>query len=461
MYNSDPMQQDDIYNEEQGTQETQPTSQPLPLPAERHAHLWGFLIPCQSKKPQIDFSKTSPTVVFGRAIECDQKIEGPTISNLHCRLTWDGQESEKSLVTIMDLSRNGTFINGQKIGKDQTWILRDGNEISLGSWKHQTGMAEYRYIFRFTASGQPRGELFKHYDIGHTLGTGAFATVFHAISRNTGVTYAVKRIPRSRFKTNDSTGKNMFMREINILEGLCHRNICQLKETFFDVDAISLVLEYVDGGDLFGYMIQLHDRGRSRQDIWAGLEAKIDEEPIRHATRQICEAVAYIHSKGIAHRDLKPENILVTKDDPPVVKVADFGLAKAVDSMTQFRTQCGTPIYIAPEVIVRENHAEGYDHLVDSWSVGVIVFNLLTGESPFNDDPEDIPVHLRIARRKVVWDKLRNGPHSQEAMSFVARLLETDPRRLTTRRTCSCGQLVHVLHRRSGVCTDAFGHRRR
>lgn len=102
----------------------------------------------------------------------------------------------------------------------------------------------------------------------------------------------------------------------------------------------------------------------------------------------------YIHAKGIAHRDLKPENVLLTSAIPPVVKVADFGLAKAVNSMTMFKvrlsacliireapmqcvfqTTCGTPCYLAPEVILR-GPEQGYDHLVDSWSVGVIVFSM-------------------------------------------------------------------------------------
>jgi serine/threonine/tyrosine protein kinase RAD53 len=84
--------------------------------------------------------------------------------------------------------------------------------------------------------------------------------------------------------------------------------------------------------------------------------------------------LSYIHSKGITHRDLKPENVLLTRDNPPLIKVADFGLAKVVDSLTMLRTMCGTPSYLAPEVVT--DAPDGYDNLVDSWSVGVIVFSM-------------------------------------------------------------------------------------
>ena len=108
----------------------------------------------------------------------------------------------------------------------------------------------------------------------------------------------------------------------------------------------------------------------------------------------------YVHEMGICHRDLKPENVLLTADDPPIVKIADFGLAKVIDSMTMLRvrpsfvslfrnpsstqaaqTMCGTPAYLAPEVVTQTNN-EGYDQIVDSWSVGVIVFCMCVLVSP-------------------------------------------------------------------------------
>jgi serine/threonine/tyrosine protein kinase RAD53 len=98
------------------------------------------------------------------------------------------------------------------------------------------------------------------------------------------------------------------------------------------------------------------------------------EQQVRRMAAQICHAVAYIHSQGIAHRDLKPENVMVTETNPPDCKVADFGLAKLVGSGTFLKTMCGTPAYLAPEVMLRNSLQQGYDNRVDSWSLGVIFY---------------------------------------------------------------------------------------
>ncbi|KAF8322231.1 Pkinase-domain-containing protein [Clavulina sp. PMI_390] len=96
----------------------------------------------------------------------------------------------------------------------------------------------------------------------------------------------------------------------------------------------------------------------------------LDEPETKRMTRSVCEGLAYIHSQGIAHRDLKPENILLTRDGEP--KIADFGLAKMVDSQTFLKTACGTPAYLAPEVL--DDLPTGYSPKVDSWSMAVIVY---------------------------------------------------------------------------------------
>ena len=169
----------------------------------------------------------------------------------------------------------------------------------------------------------------------------------------------------------------------------------------------------------------------------------------------------YVHALGIAHRDLKPENVLLTDDNPPVVKVADFGLAKVIDSMTMLRvrvvtaelqlqrrgvdvnvrgqTMCGTPAYLAPEVVNQTPGQEGYDQSVDSWSVGVIVFAMyahsrisprvlsdifyrLTMTTPFGDEDVEQDVKTRVSTRKVQWNYLTEFHTSPAGKPLTPRI---------------------------------------
>ncbi|KAG9316853.1 kinase-like domain-containing protein [Chiua virens] len=459
--------------EEQTQQATQSTQQESSL-KEFERHIWGYLHPCNSLLRRADFYKVQPVVYVGRGEFNDLILPGAKVSTRHCRLVWDGVEHEKSAVVVADTSSNGTFINGNKIGKDKTAVLRDGNEIAFGTPVPQPASVEdYRFIFKLTAAipTPPADAEGVHamYDITHELGKGSFATVVKAISRKTGQWFAIKMIQESKVRRANANGKsdadkeNAFMREIAILEELDHPYICKLKEVFRDRGKIGkcffAIVVYVDGGDLLDYIVKKH---------------RVDEGTAIHITRQLCDALAYIHAKGIAHRDLKPENVLLTAEDPPTVKVADFGLAKVVDSLTFLKvccvvyfasnlpdrvrkTMCGTPNYLAPEVVTQTDQQPGYSHLVDSWSVGVIVFCMLTGTNPFIEDESQHDIKVRVATRTIDWDSLHCLPVSEYgeykyvstaaykallsvniAKDFIRRLLEPDPRkRLSLSAACS------------------------
>ncbi|KDR75942.1 hypothetical protein GALMADRAFT_68135 [Galerina marginata CBS 339.88] len=415
---------DDAYNDSQDsdqqtqTQSTQQASQPQTVALD--AHLWGYLQPCSQALTRIDFWKIHPRYTIGRNTELNQVVlPGFKVSNQHCILTWDGKDRESTVVAL-DLSSNGTFINGEKIGKNQTRILREGNEIAFGTsipQPHNAGLEDYRFVYRHTAAGVPLEGLYAHYDLGIELGKGSFATVRKAVHRVSGQWFAVKMINGSktvRRGGHGNTSRNStFAREISIMEKLEHRNICKLVEVFFqDDNAINLVLELVDGGDLLEHILK---------------NGGLPEVNARDITYQMCDALAYIHSKGVTHRDLKPENVLLSVDNPPLIKVADFGLAKVVDSLTMLRTMCGTPSYLAPEVVQQDNR-DGYDNLVDSWSVGVIVFSMLTNAGPFIED-ENQEIKTRILERRVDWGTLANFPITNEAHQFIRGLLQEDPRR--------------------------------
>ncbi|KAK0213283.1 kinase-like domain-containing protein [Desarmillaria ectypa] len=407
---------DDEEQTQQATQSTQQAEQANPV----DSNLWGILQPCNANNTRMDLPKTSPTIRIGRHPSNTFVLRGARVSNQHCEIVWDGvSNNNTAAVTVVDRSTNGTFINGCRIGKGHQRLLHDGNEIAFGTVIPQGPQSheDYRYIFRIVAGGDKLEGVYVDYEVAHELGKGAFATVVKAMSRKTGEWVAVKMIreKRPQGSTSVTTTQTQLNREINIMASLSHPNICAMKNVYYHQDgSINLVLELVEGGDLLDYIT-------SRDGL--------SEDLTRHIAWQLCDALAYVHSLGVTHRDLKPENVLLTKDDPPIIKVADFGLAKVVDSLTMLRTMCGTPSYLAPEVVKQENH-QGYDNLVDSWSVGVIVYSMLTNTTPFIEDENQPDIRTRIAERWIHWGPLKT--HSPEARHFIQALLETDPAKRMT-----------------------------
>lgn len=150
------------------------------------------------------------------------------------------------------------------------------------------------------------------------------------------------------------------------------------------------------------------------------------ERNARFVVRNILGGIKYLHSQGIAHRDLKPENIMMVNEDTLDIKIADFGLSRMVDDGSFMSTLCGTPNYVAPEVIQRR----GYTSSVDIWSIGVITYALISSSLPFFGDAKDElgSLYAKIIkgdfefRKKEVWDVV-----SQECKDFIRSLLNVDP----------------------------------
>ncbi|KAJ6498736.1 kinase-like domain-containing protein [Mycena sanguinolenta] len=421
------MDDQDVPDEEmlQQTQEedsgTQPTSQPEP--SQTHKEFWGYLSPCLSQTlERVSLHRSQQVITIGRHEEFNMVVfPGFKISNRHAIIRWNGLENSSAIVTIEDISTNGTFINGEKIGKGNQRLLKEGNEIAFGStarFTENNGLYDYRYMFRDLVSNVKKRPVEELYDIHNELGKGSFATVYKALHKASGDWVAVKVInetkrqngPSGTATTSDARPRPN--REIDVMNSLRHPNICELREVFYNANGgMDLVLELVEGGDLLDFIL-------SRNGL--------TEDLAKHITYQLCQALAYIHEKGIAHRDLKPENVLLTTDDPPIVKVADFGLAKIVDEQTRLKTMCGTPSYLAPEVVTQQNNS-GYDSLVDSWSVGVILFSMCTNTTPFIE-PSVEDLKTRIAERQIEWTQVQTVGLSPEAVDFLRCLLEYNPR---------------------------------
>ncbi|KAK0462410.1 kinase-like domain-containing protein [Desarmillaria tabescens] len=367
--------------------------------------LWGSLHPRNATNlVRIDFFTINSLIKIGRNPYTNNVVlPGTRVSNRHCEIRW-----EHKTAVVTDFSSNGTWVNDVKLGVNKLCILKDGDEIAFGTTMPQE-TEDYRFVFhthKTSLKEYDRGELYKHYDIAHKIGEGSFGTVSKGMSLKTGEFVAIKIILLPRSPGQARTVRRNMAREVNIMSNVDHPNICKLKDVYDheNDNSINLVMELVEGGSLFEYI----NKGLTRS-----------EGATKLITWQICEAVKYLHDRGVTHRDIKPENILLTKTDPPLVKIADFGLAKVVDHLTMLRTNCGTSYYRAPETYVKKRQVGMYDYLADSWSVGVVVFEMLTNEFPSDETTAPDP--------KIKWTLLDRAGASSDAKDFIDCLLQADP----------------------------------
>lgn len=247
------------------------------------------------------------------------------------------------------------------------------------------------------------------YELGRTLGEGNFGKVKLARRVDTGEAFAVKILDRKRIL--DLKIHDQIKREIATLKLLKHPNVVRLHEVSASKTKIYMVLEYVNGGELFD---KIEKKGRLPEQIG------------RKLFQQLIDGISYCHDKGVYHRDLKPENVLV--DAEGKLKISDFGLGALSQNLANdglLHTTCGSPNYIAPEVLANR----GYDGAVsDIWSCGVILYIILTGALPFDDR------NLAVLYQKIVKGDTQIPKYlSQGAQSMLKRILDPNPStRLTT-----------------------------
>ncbi|XVE88219.1 hypothetical protein DITRI_Ditri19aG0051300 [Diplodiscus trichospermus] len=244
--------------------------------------------------------------------------------------------------------------------------------------------------------------LLGRYEVGKLLGHGTFAKVYHARNVKSGDSVAIKVIDKEKILKVGLIAH--IKREIAILRRVRHPNIVQLFEVMATKSKIYFVMEYVRGGELFNKVA----KGRLKEDV------------ARKYFQQLISAVNFCHARGVYHRDLKPENLLL--DENGNLKVSDFGLSAVSDQIRQdglFHTFCGTPAYVAPEVLARK----GYDAAkVDIWSCGVILFVLLAGYLPFQDQ------NIMAMYKKIYKGEFRCPRwFSPELIRLLTKLLDTNP----------------------------------
>ncbi|CDP08626.1 unnamed protein product [Coffea canephora] len=241
------------------------------------------------------------------------------------------------------------------------------------------------------------------YELGKTLGEGSFAKVKCAKNLQTGDTVAIKIIDRERVLRHKMV--EQIKREISTMKLIKHPNVVSLIEVMASKTKIYIVLEYVDGGELFDKIAKY---------------GRLKEDEARRYFQQLINAVDYCHSRGVYHRDLKPENLLL--DSCGSLKVSDFGLSafsKQVRADGLLHTACGTPNYVAPEVLTDK----GYDGTSsDVWSCGVILFVLMAGYLPF-DEQNLVALYRRIQKADFCFPTW----FSSSSKKLIKRILDPNP----------------------------------
>uniref|UniRef100_A0AAZ1X939 non-specific serine/threonine protein kinase n=1 Tax=Oreochromis aureus TaxID=47969 RepID=A0AAZ1X939_OREAU len=245
------------------------------------------------------------------------------------------------------------------------------------------------------------------YEFGRVVGDGNFAVVRECRRRDNGQTLAIKIVERAKLIGRE----HMMQNELSLLGSLRHPRIVRLFAHHHTNTHSYLVMELVSGGDLFE---AISDRGKF-SEAEAGLMVS-----------DVSEALNYIHCKSIVHRDLKPENLLVT--DKPELKLGDFGLAMVVTEPVF--TICGTPTYVAPEILC-------YGVAVDVWALGVILYILVCGFPPFRSrDRDQVELFQLIKQAQLNFPSPYWDPISEEARGLIRALLQPDPTvRLTAEQT--------------------------
>uniref|UniRef100_A0A8C7BIV4 Myosin light chain kinase 3 n=1 Tax=Neovison vison TaxID=452646 RepID=A0A8C7BIV4_NEOVI len=238
------------------------------------------------------------------------------------------------------------------------------------------------------------------------LGGGRFGQVHRCTEKSTGLSLAAKII-----KVKSAKDREDVKNEVNIMNQLSHVNLIQLYDAFESKNSYTLIMEYVDGGELFDRITEE--------------KYQLTELDVILFTKQICEGVHYLHQHYILHLDLKPENILCVSQTGHQIKIIDFGLARRYKPREKLKVNFGTPEFLAPEVV----NYEFVSFPTDMWSVGVITYMLLSGLSPFLGETDAETMNFIV---NCSWDFDADTFEglSEEAKDFVSRLLVKEKRSL-------------------------------
>ena len=260
------------------------------------------------------------------------------------------------------------------------------------------------------------------YLYGRLIGQGAFGKVNIGLNILTGRVVAIKSFNKKNLNKNGDNMKKILY-ETNLMKKLNHPNITKILEMFEDDEYILIAMEYINGGNLFSFV-------KKRR--------KLSEKTARFLFRQIILGIKHIHSQKIVHRDIKLENILIDLNNN--IKICDFGIGRILNSKNQMlHDKCGTPMYMAPEILL-SSKTKGYEGFpVDIWSAGISLYIMLSGTLPFNlknnesssiDSSNNNNIELQYSIIKKEPKKIEKI--SDEARDLLKGLLNKNPHKRLT-----------------------------
>ncbi|XP_066108897.1 serine/threonine-protein kinase 33 [Saccopteryx bilineata] len=345
----------------------------------------------------------------------------PTQKNILCVYSCKTRPSPISVVEMSQTSSHVPSDDSISLERKKEQITKDNTsakDMLLKPSNVERKASQQQWGRIFTEGKVPHirmddgADIQEIYVFGRTLGKGSFGMVFEATHKETETKWAIKKVNKEKA---GSSAVKLLEREVNILKIVKHEHIIHLEQVFETPTKMYLVMELCEDGELKEILIR---------------KGHFSENETRWIIQSVASAIAYLHNNDIVHRDLKLENIMVKSsfiDDNNEmnlnIKVTDFGLAvKHGRSEVMLQTTCGTPIYMAPEVI----NAHYYSQQCDIWSIGVMTYMLLCGEPPFMANSE-LKLFELIRKGELhfddpVWDSI-----SDCAKSALKQLMKVDP----------------------------------
>ena len=318
-------------------------------------------------------------------------------------------EDKKEVVGMHNLS--GCFVkdNGTKIINDKTYY----SFALVFPSKERSFYCNTKEIYdNFTQKlKEAFGYLnfFDYYEMLDDLGEGIFGSVKLGVEKKTKERVAIKIIKKKKAKPSDI---ELVRTEIDVMKLCHHPNVVHLLDHFENAEYIFIVMEYIRGGRLTDYMKEK--------------KFNFTEKRAAELIYEISIGVKYLHKYGIIHRDLKPDNIMLTEaNDKGHIKIMDFGLSKILGKKEKTSDGFGTLTFVSPEVLIRKP----YNKEIDIWSIGVILYLMLSGDLPFDDEEDDEQkIAKSIVFNEVEFPPKKFGNKSKEVIDLIKRCLTKEPK---------------------------------